>query len=389
MRYSQGPIDNSFLDTLDLRAFVETVRLRWWLVPAFVVASVGFLQIQESGLRTEPASFVVSRAFEVATPEAMLNAIGVRLSIPEFPEPNSQTLILQSDEIRDEINRDLGKDIEVQVPQNWEAPITFTCNEPIVTDCERAIAAYVKKAEQIRADAISFSIQKMISSLTPLAVIEPSSNLATPPNSLSGDRTEVSATVKLAALKGLQDNLNFPFIQVGGFEQEIGTTVNQFQRSTYVLGAAAGVFLSLLVLLQLTFSDSRIRSIRQLSKIASEKAVLGQMTPKSNPIADRRVAVSLFRSVGAHSATTIRYVPLRHSLHNEPILSRLTSMVGVKSAYSEPLQDLDVHELCDSSSDVIDVLIVSRNRDLRRDVHDGLLSLQQSGRQLGGILLIR
>ena len=145
-----GPnTEPSLLQSVDFRAFFETLRIRWWVVPAVVAASVGFLQAQDSDLRTNPASYVVSRGYEVASPYRSLQAIGLNLTVVEFPEPTTQLLVLRSNEVQEEISTKIGKEIEVQIPDNWETPVTFTCNQPEKSDCERAIDAYVAKATEL------------------------------------------------------------------------------------------------------------------------------------------------------------------------------------------------------------------------------------------------
>ena len=125
----------SLFATVDFRAFFETVRLRWWIIPTVVVASFAFLQAQESDLRTAPASYVVSRGYEVGSPFTPFAVLGINVAETEFPDPMTQLLILKSNETRQEIAEQLGKDIEVKLPENWEMPVTFVCNQPVKSDC--------------------------------------------------------------------------------------------------------------------------------------------------------------------------------------------------------------------------------------------------------------
>ncbi|MGA1353064.1 MAG: hypothetical protein ACO31V_08450, partial [Ilumatobacteraceae bacterium] len=64
MAASHTPLENGLLSGFDLRALWETVRLRWWVIPITPLLAVGFLWAQETDLRTEPASYFVSRSYE-------------------------------------------------------------------------------------------------------------------------------------------------------------------------------------------------------------------------------------------------------------------------------------------------------------------------------------
>ena len=131
----------SLLATVDFRAFVETLRLRWWVVPVAIALTFGFLQAQDSDLRTQPTSYVVSRGYEVGTPFAPFFALGIDVAATEFPDPMTQLLVLKSNETRREIATKLNKEVEVKLPENWEMPVTFVCNQPVKSDCENAIDA--------------------------------------------------------------------------------------------------------------------------------------------------------------------------------------------------------------------------------------------------------
>ena len=158
MSTSNPKSELSLFETIDVRAFFETLRLRWWVIPVVLAASVGFLQAQESDLRTEPASYIVSRGYEVWSPTKALSSVGINLALVEFPEPITQLLILKSNEVSEEIAAKIGKEVEVKIPENWETPVTFTCNQPVESDCVQALDAYVAKAAQLRRDSINTGI---------------------------------------------------------------------------------------------------------------------------------------------------------------------------------------------------------------------------------------
>ncbi|MFM7081936.1 MAG: hypothetical protein ACKOYI_08275, partial [Actinomycetota bacterium] len=89
------------------------------MIPAVLAVAVGLLWAQESDLRTEPASYFVSRTYEARDPTAVLASVGIDpVSVRAFPDVNNQILILQSGEIRSEVSRLIGEDIPVTIVRN-------------------------------------------------------------------------------------------------------------------------------------------------------------------------------------------------------------------------------------------------------------------------------
>lgn len=335
----------------------------------FVLA---FLQAQESDLRTEPATYIVSRGYEIGTPQVTLQGLNLNLPIVEFPDPQTQLLILKSNEVQDEISKRLGLDISVQTPDSFETPATFTCNQPIVADCERAIEAYVLKAAEIRQQAIATGIEKLQKVL----------------GRLDGTSDDPLIPRQIAALDALSKDLNVPFILVDGFEQSVGPTVENVRRPTVVIGIASGVLISLLILLQLTFVDSRVRSVRQLVRLVGSSRYLGLTTTKPDSVRDRRTAMSVRSGLNAGSKTTMRMLMIKHELSKSAGLERIAELSGAETSFSKPMSHLTIKEIGNPTNHEADILIVQRNRDLRRDVIDAVTMLERSGRYLAGVLLV-
>jgi hypothetical protein len=185
----------------------------------------------------------------------------------------------------------------------------------------------------------------------------------------------------------LSNRIDVPFALVDGFEQEIGPTVNDVRRPTLLIGVAAGLFIALLILLQLMVSDSRVRSVRQLVRLTGTKAYLGNTKNKATPVNDRRAALTIHGALSEATTSHLRYIPLRKQPNDVSPLARLAEMCGATFVVTQPFAEMSVRELTGSGSEV-DVVVVERNRDLRADVLETLAGLQSSGRQLAGVLLI-
>lgn len=363
----------SLLETLDFRAFFETFRLRWWVIPVVVAVCVGFLQAQDSDLRTEPATYVISRSYEVGDPRKPLFDIGIAVgAIAEFPEPSAQIMVLGSNPVKEEIEERLGKDIPVQIPINWETPFTFTCNQPSIPDCELAIDAYLEKAGEIRRDSMLAGIENYRDFLTNLQNTSPDKLI--PP--------------KIAALNSLIGNLNVPFRLIDRSEQAVGPTMKDVRRPTYLMGIAAGVLLGILILLQLAVSDNRIRSVRQLIKVTGHELFLGQVSSKLHEVSDRRAAMGLRHELNSVQASKVRFIPVRDSVADEIVINRLAELAGATPIFSCAFAQLSVAEMIKKADDEVDVLVVHGSHDRHSDVRDAMVALSRSSRHLAGVLLV-
>jgi hypothetical protein len=328
----------SLLSTVDVRGFIETVRVRWWVIPTVLLATVAFLQAQDSDLRTSPETVFVSRGYEIGSPFNRLSAVGINLNILEVPAPDTQLL---------------------------------TCSQPLKDDCVRAIDAYIAKATEIRKAAITKGIDGLRAVLTDLQSAKP----------------DPVVESQIAALNALEQNLEVPIVLVDEVTQSLGNTMTEVRRPTLLIGLAAGLLISLLILLQLSYSDSRIRSTKQVIRIVGQTSFIGELAKLAHPIRDRRAALSLYRQVGDDSAKLIRFIPLRDSFTDTERLKRLSDMVGASFEITRPFSDLTIPELVGTTNNAVDILLVQRNRDSRGEVTESLVGLQRSSRRVAGVLL--
>jgi len=247
-----GDTDIDLLTGLDLRAFVATLRQRWWVIPAALAVSIGFLWAQESDLQTEPGSYYVSRTYEARDPTAVLASVGIDpVSVRAFPDANNQLLVLQSAEMRSEIAQSLGADVAVTVSrsrptftlvdtlesdgqssfvfQSAGVPTySFACNEPVKATCAAAIDAYVDKAVELRREAFVAGIADLRAVLITVSNASPDPAIAT----------------KLSALDVLVERLETPFVQIASTEESIGATIASVRRPTYTFGVVAGLVIA-------------------------------------------------------------------------------------------------------------------------------------------------
>lgn len=364
--------DPGLLASIDIKAFLETLRLRWWIVPIVLAVSAGFLTVQESNLRTTPEMIYISKSYEIPDPKNVLAEVKIAPdAIVESPTAEAQLILLASADIAEEIKREIGKDINVDVPRTNAQPFVFTCRQPERADCELAIDAYVTKLAEIRRNALLVGLDSLQAVLEGVATSD----------------TDPTTPAKLAAVEALKNNLDTTLVEINSVEEAVGPTVSSVSRSTYVFSLAVGLLVSLLILLQLTYSDSRVRSERQLIGLIGLDNFLGRVSVKAHAVRDRRASLRLFCALGG-SATSLRFIPLRRPISDQSLLTRLLDMAGLSGHSSAPFSEMNVSDLTTQAPNGVDVLIVQRNHDLRSDVVDALEALGASGRHFAGVLLV-
>jgi hypothetical protein len=66
----------------------------------------------------------------------------------------------------------------------------------------------------------------------------------------------------------------------------------------------------------------------------------------------------------------------------------LVSAIGTVSVLARPFTELSVAELTQATTSEMDVIVVQRNRDLRKDLIEVLAALNRSERKVAGVLLL-
>jgi len=373
MSDSPKQAEPTLLETVDFRAFFETLKVRWWIVPAVLAATVGLLVAQESRLRLEPQSYLYSRSYVYPDPKAVLSLVSINPeTIKEFPDAYSQMRVLAGADVRREIAAKTGVDVIVEPPFAYEVPLVFTCESDTKPDCDRTLDAYVKKHEDIRRDAIAVGLVQLRDVFAGV-------------HEATGD---VTASAKAAAIDALLKRLDTSLTLIEEITEPVGATVPSIGTQKYVFGLAAGSLLSVLILLQLTYSDSRIRSIKQLSRLVGEDRVIGSISLRGDPLQSRRSAISLLSGMGTVNARTVRFIPLRRAPQSVDSLSSLARLAEVGFSVSTPFSEMSVPDFTHQKIGEVDVVVVERNRDLRKDVIELVAASRHSGRHFAGVLLI-
>lgn len=311
---------DSTIPKIDLRLVRDALILRWWIVPLAMLLSVGFLFANESNLQTTPAYVRLGRLYEARDESAVLSVAGIDpASIVPFPSFENQLLVLQTPETRQKIADTINADTAVTVTRSEQKfslvdtiegegktrftflsvgtpSYSFGCVASTANECTIAVDAYVAEISRLRAQSIQQGFERAEAIMNALASNSQNENssLLIKQQALDVGKTLVSG--ELALISSTTD--------------DVGPSVSTGNASTYVFGLGLGALLGLLVVLQLTVTDRRIRTVRKLAVSIGEENILGTLRPSRQDSGTPQVAAGLIYQLARHGATSARLIPI-------------------------------------------------------------------------------
>jgi hypothetical protein len=124
--------------------------------------------------------------------------------------------------------------------------------------------------------------------------------------------------------------------------------------STYLFGLIGGALVGLLIALQLTLMDKRVRSLSQLAKRFESQSILGMVTRESASI--QHVAAAVVARANALSLSSVALVPVdgqTEALKLAEKLDAVTASMGVTVTSLAPISSLSASDLISSHSGMI------------------------------------
>jgi hypothetical protein len=130
--------------------------------------------------------------------------------------------------------------------------------------------------------------------------------------------------------------------------------VSTVKSSTYVFGFLGGALIGLLIALQLTLIDKRVRSLSQLAKRIESSALLGMAT--SNPTTIQHVAAAIVARAHTLSVTSVSLVPVDELTEANELamaIHAVTSPLGITTTSLANISSLSAQDLVSSTSGMI------------------------------------
>jgi hypothetical protein len=351
---------NREVGEVELIPVAKGMASRWWIV--LIAALVGTVAMwsQESDLATTPAITEVVRTYESRDETALLSLVGIDPStVSPFPSFENQVLQVQAPATRDAIETKIGFSVSVSVSRGESRfslintnegdgrtkftflsagtpQYSFYCSDASEDKCNTALDEYLLQLQEIRK-------QSIVSGLDRLQILLESLPINTAANE-----------EKISALKAAKPLINGELALLSTTTTAVGTTVSTVKSSTYAFGLIAGALVGLLIALQLTLMDKRVRSLSQLAKRFESQSLIGMVTHESASI--QHVAAAVVARANALSLSSVALVPVDEqtdALKLAEKLDAVTASMGVTVTSLAPISSLTASDLISSHSGMI------------------------------------
>ena len=323
-------IVNADVDEIEIIPVAKGIIARWWMVVIAALLGIVVMWSQESDLSTTPASTKVVRIYESRDETALLSLVDIDpATVSPFPSFDHQILQIQEPSLREEIATKVGFDLDVSISRSEQRfslldtvegdgktkftflsvgtpTYSFSCTDASPENCNTLIDEYVARLAQIRKESIVSGLDRLQLMLESLQ-LNTSANL---------DR--------IAAISSAKSLINGELALLSNTNLPIGGTVSTVKSSTYAFGFFGGALVGLLLALQLTLIDKRVRSIHQLSKKFGPESVLGEIKGGKNSV--EHVAAAIVAKANQQSITAVSILPANEKLSVEILGSSLSAV---------------------------------------------------------------
>ena len=383
---------NREVGEVELIPVAKGIIARWWIV--LIAALLGTIAMwsQESDLTTTPLTTEVLRTYESRDETALLALVGIDpATVSPFPSFEHQVLQIQAASVRDEIAAKLGFEVTVSISRSEQRfslldtvegdgktkftflsvgtpTYTFFCSNESEEKCNTALDEYLIQLQSVRK-------QSIISGLDRLQLLLESLPIRTPSN-----------TEKIEALKAAKPLIKGELALLSTTTNAVGATVSTVKTSTFTFGVIGGALVGLLIALQLTLIDKRVRSLGQLEKRFESRALLGMATPNLETI--QHIAAAIVARAHTLSLSSVVLVPVDEQTDARSLavkIDAVTSSMGVAVGSMTTISALSASDLISSNSGMI--ALASRGLSLTDDIVTTWSVLQNAQRQMLGVIL--
>ena len=385
---------NREVGEVELIPVAKGIISRWWIVLIAAVLGTIAMWSQESDLSTTPSITGISRIYESRDEMSLLSIVGIDpATVSPLPSFDNQILQVQEQASREKIAQQTGVNSEVTITRSEQRfsllntaegdgktkftflsvgtpTYSFNCSDSTAETCNTAIDAYVAALSEIRKDSIVAGMERVKSMLSTVA-----------------QGGSANAQEKINGI-----NAAFPLITgelalLSTSEEQYGGTITSVKKTTYGFGFIAGALIGLLIALQLTFVDKRVRSLSQLAKHVERTDILGHATSDTASI--QHVAAALVARANQQSITSIALVPAASAGTASDLAAKLhaiTQPLGVSVIAQPSVSSIDAQTLLSMGDG--SVVVAEAKRSTTDDVVKTWSVLQSAQRVVLGAILV-
>ena len=396
-----APIETKRNRFTDSEIILRVISKKWWVVPLTMLLGLTLMFLQESDLQTSPRYFSLTKTYEPLDEAGPLSIVGLDPSlIKPFPSEENQLSILLNNESQKEILAKTKGEVDVSVTRSepnfsltstqgsegknqfsfvsyGSSSYSFACVETDPLNCDSAIDAFVAKLVSIRAEATKSGLQnsiKLIDSLlsSPEDIsIEANKKLSLQRSALNKSIELVTGEVKL----------------IGVSQYSGGAEVTSVNKSTYLFGLLIGLVLGCLILLQLIFSDGKIRGAKQLVNLVGYKQFLGELSAKNQSISLQHLAAAIQATHTIKKATVLRLVAIGGEANSEQTKKSLAKVLSCKIILAGQLKSLNAKSLAPTADSPV-VLLAKKHRSESSELQNAWTVVEKSGNNILGVILV-
>jgi hypothetical protein len=403
---------NAEIPSVDVRAALDGISRRWWIVLLSIIIAVGIVFAQDSGLRTEPAgNVIVERTYEALVETDALSVVKVDpAAIVPVPSFDNQLAILSSEETLDELRANTGTDVMVEVTRSepkftivetiddlnnkvsflstGTPAYTYRCVGTSEVPCNDLIDAYVAKTVELRKESVLGGLDGGLTLLTDL-IAKAEARLgdgSLDEGQKSAQRVELAALItKRDALEDARAGVTGSLLLVKEGTWTEGKTTASVSATTYGFGFAVGLILGILLVLQLTAMDKTIRHGWQVRRVDESLPILGSPFARNDQGQLTALAAALrhAQTTGATSALIVAHES-ELVLIGQKVLDLTPGMSGVVLASAT---EATVDQLAGGQTRAV-IALIKAGRTTRRELAETVGLVASGGNRMLGVALI-
>ena len=404
---------NTELPSIDLRAALDGVTRRWWLVALVTLITAGLVFALDSGMRTEPnGNVIVQRTYESTTQTNALELVKVdRASITPVPSLDNQLLIINSAEMQSRLRLQANSESTVVVTRS-EPKFTiieslddqnnrvsflstgtpsylFQCEGASEEDCSTLIDAYVAVTVSYRKESVVGGLDNGLRMLRNL-ISEAERRLADgamTSGQVQPQRVELASLItKVDALTEIRQKITGELLLVAESSRVSGKSMSSVSATTFGFGIVLGLIIGLLLALQLSAFDKKIRHAWQIRRVSEDLPILGSPFGTDSPGQTTALAASLqhAHSLGITSALVVTHDEALRTFAND-VLSRVPSVSATSITMAS---DLSVDQLAGGHSRGV-IVLVKVGQTTHQQLAETLGLVESGGNRILGVALVR
>ena len=393
-----GPLTKE-IPEIDLRSIRDILRLRWWIFPLCVVVCVGLLFTQESNLRSAPTSVLVVATYGPRNEMAGLSLYGIDpTAVREYPSFQNQLENVREQAAK-AVEDQLGQPIDVIVtrPEQQvsliaaadttgkqkltmlnvgEPNYVLTCSASTQESCDQAIAIYVQQLSTSRADGIANGLRKLADNVQ--KVIDSTQ--------AGQSQLELQRNALLTASSSATGEMQL----VSELVEAQSGTLTTVKTTTYIFGALAGLLVAAFIVLQLTYTDDKIRSSRKLLSSSSTPVFLGEITSRNTAAEVRQVVAGLVTQSRAANQSLISLLPVDAHADLDYLIGLMgddAKSNGLTITKTPSVDEMSVAQMLDSAS-ALTVIIARKNLSSLAAVRHAKEVLARTNNNVIGVVLV-